>query len=136
MKLLNKLKENNYALITSNGYYSCDSGIKPVIFKLNENINYFKNLIVADKIVGKASAMLLVLSGVKEVETQILSLSGKDIFDKYHIEYHYEELVDYIINRKGNGMCPMEETVKDIDDLNEAYLALNKKIKELMHNSL
>jgi len=125
------LLENNYSIIASNGYYSKDSGIKPVIFKINEKKDYFKGLEVADKIIGKASAMLLVLSGVKKIEAIVLSKAGKAILDKYQIEYTYEELVEYIINRKGDGMCPMEICVKDIEDLEEAYIALNNKVKEL-----
>ena len=131
MNLLDELKTNNYALIASNGYYSSANGIKPIITKLNENINYFKDLTVADKIVGKASAMLLTLSGAKEVNALVLSKSGKDILEKYGIKYTYEELVEYIINRKGDGMCPMENTVANIDDLKEAYVALNNKVIEL-----
>lgn len=128
MNLIDELKANNYALIASNGYYSTDSGIKPIISKLNDDLHYFKDLSVADKIVGKASAMLLALSGAKEVKTIVLSKSGKDILDKYKIAYTYEQLVDYIVNRKGDGMCPMEETVKDIDDLDLAYIKLNERI--------
>ena len=131
MNLINELKTNNYALIASNGYFSTSSGIKPIINKLEENIHYFEGLCVADKIVGKASAMLLVLSGVKEVNALVLSTSGKEVLDKYEIAYTYEQLVEYIINRKGDDMCPMEKTVVNINDLNEAYLALANKVKEM-----
>ena len=131
MNLLEELKDKNYALIASNGYFSFDNGIKPVISKINEKRDYFKELIVADKIVGKASAMLLTLSGVKEVYCVVLSKAGKDILESNNIQYHYEELVDNIINRKGDDICPMEKTVKDIDDFEEALKALNEKVKLL-----
>ena len=135
MNILEQLKDKKYAILASNGYFSYDNGINPVISKLNEDINYFKGLTVADKIVGKASAMLLCLSGVKEVYATVLSIAGKDIFEKYGIAYHYDNLVDYIINRKGDDMCPMEKTVKDIDDLMQAYAALNDKLSKLQaHN--
>lgn len=131
MNILDELKEKKYTILASNDYYSFDNGIEPVISKLNENINFFKDLAVADKIIGKASAMLLVLSGVKQVYCLVLSKAGKDVLDKYNIEYYYETLTDYIVNRLGNGICPMEETVKDIDDLQKAYTALRKKVEEL-----
>ncbi len=134
MNLIEKLKQNNYSLVASNGYYSCDSGIKPIINKMNEDIHYFKDLEIADKIVGKASSMLLILSGIKKINALVLSKQAKNILDKYNIEYTYEQLVEYIINRKKDGMCPMEETVKDIDDLNEAFIALNKKIIALTNS--
>ena len=101
---------------------------------IDEKIDYFNKLTVADKIVGKASAMLLCLSGVKEVHCIVLSKAGKDILEKYGVTYKYEQLVDYIINRTGDDMCPMEKTVKDIDDLNKAYVALNDKLKQLSKN--
>lgn len=131
MELLNKLKQGNYAIIASNGYSSYDNGIRPVIDRINEDLSFFKDLIVADKIIGKASAMLLCLSGVKEVYCVVLSKAGESILKEYNVTYHYENLVDYIVNRKGDGMCPMEKTVENINDLNEAYEALNRKIKEI-----
>lgn len=131
MNLLEELKDKKYAIIASNGYFSYENGIKPLINKINEDKEYFKGLIVADKIVGKASAMLLSLSKAKQVYCVVLSKSGKQILDKYGIECHYDNLVEYIINRKGNDMCPMEKTVKDIDDLDEAYKALNDKLSSL-----
>jgi len=127
MELRDTLLEKNYSIVASNGYFSYDSGIRPVIDRINEKEDYFKGLEVADKIIGKASAMLLSLSGVKKVHAIVLSQAGKDIFEKYGVEYSCDELTDYIVNRKGDGMCPMEMTVKDIDDLREAYEALKKK---------
>lgn len=128
MSLKETLKENDYSIIASNGYHSFDSGIKPVIVPMCEDISFFKGLSVADKLIGKASAMLLCLSGVKEVYTPVLSKSGKEIFEKYGVSYEYDELAEYIINRKGDGMCPMELTVKDIDDPKEAFEALKRKL--------
>ncbi len=134
MNLLDELKSNNYAIIASNGYHSIDRGIMPVISMINKDKRFFSGLIVADKIVGKASAMLLSLSEVQEVYCIVLSKAGEEIFKKYKVKYHYEQLVDYIVNRKNDDMCPMEKTVKDIDDLDEAYKALKKKVEELHKN--
>ena len=133
MSMLDELKVNNYAILASNGYFSFDNGIKPVISKLNENIEYFKGLTVADKIIGKASAMLLCLSGVKEVYCTVLSKAGEQVLKKYGVPYHYENMTEIIINRKGDDMCPMEKTVKDIDDLMQAYNALNQTLINLQN---
>ena len=131
MSLIEELKINNYALIASNGYHSTDSGIKPVISKINENIDYFNGLDVADKIIGKASAMLFALSKPKSIECIVLSETGQHILEKYKIPYKYEVLTKQIINRKGDDICPMEKAVKDIDDLNDALVALNNTISTL-----
>lgn len=133
MTLKDTLLQNNYSLLASNGYHSSDSGIKPVLMKVNEDISYFKGLTVVDKVVGKASASLLILSGVKEVYALTLSKAGQEMFERYDIPYQYDQLVDFIENNARDGMCPMEMTVKDIDDLHEALTALNNKVASLKH---
>ena len=127
MNILTKLKDGKYSILASNGYYSFDRGIKPIMDKLNENINYFKGLEVADKVVGKASAILLSLSGIKKVVCITLSKSAKKVLDEHNIAYEYEELTDVIINHKGDDVCPMEKAVLDVDDFEKAYQILKQK---------
>ncbi|MBR3992234.1 MAG: DUF1893 domain-containing protein, partial [Anaerotignum sp.] len=43
----------------------------------------------------------------------------------------YRTEVEYIINRTKTGMCPMEQTVLDVEDAEEAYEALRNKLAEL-----
>jgi len=86
---------------------------------------------VADKIVGKAAAMLFVLLGIKTVHAKILSCGGKEILQKYGIEYTYDELTEMIINRKGDGMCPMENAVKDCTEPSDALDCINRTIEKL-----
>ena len=103
------------------------SGIKPLINFLNEGKD-LSGYSLADKIVGKAQAMLAVKAGIAEIYTKVLSKAGKDILDKYHIPYTYDVLTEQIINRKGTDICPMEKVVKDIDDIEKAYNALKEKV--------
>ncbi len=128
MSLKQTLNDNNYSILTSGGYSSFESGIRPVIVPMCEDLHFFQGQSVADKIIGKASAMLLALSGAKEVYTPVLSKAGKEVFDRYGIVCEYDTLADYIVTRKGDGMCPMEMTVRDIDDPKEAFEALKKKL--------
>ena len=103
------------------------SGIKPLINFLNEgkDLNGYS---LADKIVGKAQAMLAVRAGIAEIYTKVLSEAGKEILDKYNIPYTYDVLTEQIINRKGTDICPMEKVVYDIDDIEEAYVALKEEV--------
>lgn len=133
-QLQEKLKQEDYSLVADiNGhiYTSYQKGIAPVINQMKDNQHYFQGAIVVDKVVGKAVAMLLIQSGVHYIYAYVLSQKAKDILEHYHIQYDYEELVDYIINRDQTGMCPMEQTVYDISELDEAYQALINKQKEL-----
>ena len=86
---------------------------------------------VADLIVGKAVAMLFVKCGIVKVYAKTLSQSGKQFLEKYNVECQYENLVEKIINRQGTDICPMEKTVANCCDVNEAYQLLTNKLAEL-----
>lgn len=84
---------------------------------------------VADLVVGKAAAMLFVRAGIAEVFARVISRSGKDYLERHGIPVAYETLTDSIRNRAGTGICPMEQTVLAIDDPEEGYLALARRIR-------
>lgn len=109
----------------NNIHISQKRGVAPLIELLDSKIDV-RGYSAADKAVGKAAAMLFVLLGISEIYAVIMSRSAKKILDEYGIKYSCGEEVEYIINRKKDGMCPMEKAVMDIDDPAEAP----KKIKE------
>ncbi len=112
-------------------YTSQLKGIAPLINPMKENQLFFKDAIVVDRVIGKAAAMLLALSQVQYIYAYVLSRKAREILDAYKIDYDYEKLADYIVNREHTGMCPMEKTVYDMTDLNEALAALIQKQEEL-----
>lgn len=105
-------------------------GIMPIISLLNNNTD-LKAYSVADRIVGKAAASLFVYAGIKEVYGEVMSEAGMKVLEKYNIPYSYKIKTDKIINRTGDDICPMEKTVIDIDNPNDAYIALKKKVESL-----
>lgn len=134
-QLKEKLKEDEATLVAKvkgEIYESHLHGIGPILNPMKENQSFFEDAIVVDRVIGKATAMLLVLSKVQYVYAYVMSEKAKEILDMYHVEYGYEETVPYIINRTHDGMCPMEKTVYEMTDLDEAFEALKNKQKELM----
>lgn len=90
-----------------------------------------KGASVADKIVGKAAALLLIKGGAASVYGEVASESAAEVFSRYPVDFSYGTLTPYIVNRRGNGKCPMELTVEDIDDPDEAFEALKTKAARL-----
>lgn len=132
--LQEKLNNENLTLVAQiqdTIYTSQLKGIAPLINPMKENQLFFKDAIVVDRVIGKAAAMLLALSQVQYIYAYVLSRKAREILDAYKIDYDYEKLADYIVNREHNGMCPMEKTVYDMTDLNEALAALIQKQEEL-----
>lgn len=105
-------------------------GIAPMADFIREGYNLF-GYSAADRVVGKAAAMLFVKAGIKEVFAQTLSESAKDFMEKHGIAVSYEKLTDYIVNRNKDGMCPMESVVFDIQDVDEGVVKLQAKLEEM-----
>ncbi len=111
-------------------YTSTERGVKPLIGWLDGNID-LKGFSAADKVVGKAAAFLYVLLGVKEVYARVMSEAAIRVFTENGIGFQYDESVKNIINRTKTGMCPMEETVKEISSPSEALTAVRSKLAQL-----
>ncbi len=86
---------------------------------------------VADKIIGKAAAMIFSFGGVKACYGKTMSESAKKWLEEHSINASYTTLTYSIQNRRGDGICPMENTVKDIFDDKEALEALKNKINNI-----
>ena len=99
---------------------SRERGVAPLLAWLEQG-SPCRNAVAADKVVGKAAAYLYVLLGVAFVHANILSESAAQVLKRFGVEYSYLQLVTAIRNRKGDGFCPMEQAVWDIDDPQTAH---------------
>ena len=115
----------NGELITDDG-----RGISPMI-KLAEQGVDLKGYSAADLIVGKAAAMLFTRAGVRAVYGRVMSSAALDYLKQRGILCEYDTLASQIINRRGDGSCPMEATVADIEDPNVGYLRLRQRLQEI-----
>ncbi len=104
-------------------------GISPILSMYDEG--FLSGATVADKIVGKAAAMIFTLGGAKECYGETMSQKAYDWLTEHGVKATYGTLVEEIINRQGNGPCPMEATVKNITDEKLAMVLLRAKVKEL-----
>ena len=108
-------------------------GVAPMI-RLYED-GALQGAYVVDKIVGKAAAMLMTLGGVSGCYALTVSRAALDWFVGHGIPVEYEVCAEYIVNRTGDGMCPMEQTVKELTDATEALAALKQRIADLRKRS-
>lgn len=105
-------------------------GVAPMMKMIREGVP-LRGASVADRVVGKAAAALFVLAGVAAVWAETVSSPALDYLGAHGIPAGYAVLTDRIVNRAGDGLCPMESAVMGIDDPAEAYRAIEKKIEEL-----
>lgn len=132
-KAITMLKENDYTCVLqgdNNLYSSHERGIKPLLGWLDDGISK-SGFCAADKVIGKAAAFLYVLLGIKEVYANVISTAAIDVLRQYNVKVYFATETDYIINRAGNGRCPMESAVIDINDPTTALKILREKLKQI-----
>lgn len=127
------LEENGYTCVLRKGdilHTATERGVKPLVRWLTEGIDV-RGFSAADKVVGKATAYLYVLLGVKEVYAHIMSVSARDVLTRHGITAASGKLVENIINRRGDGICPFEAAVLNIHTPEEALTAIRAKMTEM-----
>jgi len=110
------------------------TGIAPMLGFLEKRID-LRGASAADRIVGKAAAMLYVLAGVSSLYAEVLSARALPVLERYGIAVSWETLTPAIINRQGDGPCPMERAVESIDDPSEALEAIRATVARLKNTS-
>lgn len=107
------LFENEYSIVVVKEneivYKSESKGLQSLISLYKNDVNTLENSSIADKVIGRAAALILVDSNIKEVYADLISQNAIDILDKSDIPYEYKSQVTEIRNRDNTGMCPMEE---------------------------
>ena len=127
------LESGGYTCVLTNGeevYTSTLRGVKPLVQFL-ESDTAFAGFSAADKVVGRATAYLYVLLGVQALYAQVISRPALAVLQENGIHTQYGNLVCNIINRKGDGICPFEAAVMEIDDPDRAYDAIREKMREM-----
>lgn len=111
-------------------FSSHDKGIKPmytVVCNMKEKLH---GASVADRVIGRAAAMLCKFANIKELHTKIISEGAVKVLKSSNIQFTYEEMSSYIKNRDKTGMCPVEQLSQDID----SPILLLEKIKSFLEN--
>ena len=78
---------------------------------------------VADRVAGKAIALLCVCAKISNVYAEVLSEKAKAVFEENGIRHEWKELVDNILNLNKSQVCPFEKAAAEISDPKDAYKA-------------
>lgn len=111
-------------------YRTAERGVRPLLNWLANGTDLSGGC-AADKVVGKAAAMLYCLLKVKAVYAGVLSKPALEVLDCYGVSVEYNKLVDAIENRTKTGLCPMEQATLHLTDPADAPAAIRKKLQEL-----
>jgi len=119
------LREENLSLVIVKGakvlFKSGSSGISGLlqaIENLNEKLHKSS---VADRVIGRAAALLLVYFHAEEVYGATVSREGLRVLKEGGIPLEHGNIVSRILDREGKDICPFERFSLAISSPEEAY---------------
>ena len=127
------LAQGNYTCVLCSGdtvYKSTRRGVAPLLQLLDEGINV-RGFSAADRVVGKATAFLYCLLGVRRVHALVMSKPAMQVLQQYGILATYDALVEGIMNRQKDGPCPMEAATLHAEDPQAALAAVRDALARL-----
>jgi hypothetical protein len=96
-------------------------GIGDLVKAIEKLRDDMKGTSVADRIVGRAAALLFVFSGVAAVFAVTASEGGIEILKKNSVFYEHENRVTNVLNLKRTDVCPFEKLVAKLSSPEKAY---------------
>ena len=98
---------------------------------IEQNGAALQGAVVADRVAGKALALLCVYSGIKQVYAEVLSRKAQVVFKENGVGFEWKEIVDNILDMNKKGVCPFEKVAADISDPKESYLAFKVLLEKM-----
>ena len=134
--LIKQLDSGRYSCVISNGgetrTYN-QKGVQDLHDIVRDADPFAKGAQIADKVIGKGAASLIVLAGFTDVFAHTICTTGKEMLQANGIHVSFDEEVDYIINNAGTDWCPVEKLVKDCKTADECWPKIAQFVKEMRH---
>lgn len=125
-------KEATLVAVRGDEVITCtERGIKPLLAWVREGRD-LTGFSVADKVVGKAPALLYAVLGPDAVFSPVMSWTGRAVLLAASVATSYDVLVPHIQNRSHSGQCPMDASVTDVFDPYEAVSVLAERARTLL----
>ena len=96
-------------------FSSTRENLLPIIEYIDSYNPCHRRVVIYDRIVGNAAALLSVLANCHEIYSPLGSQLAIATLDRYHVRHHLAEVVPYIRKPDSPDMCPMEKLSIDKD---------------------
>ena len=107
-------------------------GVSPLLKLHDADKKLMENAVIVDKVIGRAAAFIAISGKVSYVYGKIMSEDAKELLSEHNIKSSCDLLVPRILNRKRNGLCPLEASVVGTKDVDTALKQIRNRIAELM----
>lgn len=128
------LHTGNYSCVISNNgdiRTFTQHGITDLYDLLNNDLEFLNGACIADKVIGKGAAALIILGGVSEIYADIISASALGLLLKHNIKVEYVKNVAFIENRNQTDWCPIERMCYDEETPETIYPLIKEFITKM-----
>ena len=136
-RLLNELLfAERYSCVIRNGdtiRLFRERGVRDLYGLLDGDPRLLDGAYVADKVVGKGAAALMVLGGIAELFADVVSRPALAMLDKAHVKVSYTICVPHIINRMQTDWCPIEKLCRECTTPEECRTRIGEFLNAAEH---
>lgn len=128
-QMLDQLNANSLSLLVRNHGLTTqheNRGVQDLLTLIQNDPKRLKGAVVADKIIGKAAAALMIAGGVKEVHTNIICTPARELFENAGVVVKAREEVPMILNRDQTGQCPIDSRLNEAATVEECVAILQE----------
>lgn len=118
--------KNGQVLFSTNSHRI--SGFIGAIEKLDSQLN---GASVADRVAGKAIALLCVYAKIKQVYAEVLSRKAQSIFEENGVSIEWKQLVDNVLDTNKADVCPFEKLAADISNPEDSYVKFKALLEKM-----
>lgn len=112
-------------------FTSTDKGIKPMYTAVLELKEELRGASVADRVIGRAAAILCKYADIKELYAKLISDEAIKVLKNSSISFFYEESSPYIKNRDKTDMCPVEKLSQDVNSPEELIQRISEFLERM-----
>ena len=134
-----QIEENRLGLAVLQGdevvYTAMTSGICSALELHDRHPELLRGAVVVDRIIGQAAAMIFADGGAAAIYGSVMNQTAQQALLAQGIAVRAGTTVNAIINRKGDGICPMEQAILGITRPEEGLPLLRATVKRLMEEN-
>ncbi|MCQ2605950.1 MAG: DUF1893 domain-containing protein [Bacteroidales bacterium] len=132
--LIKKLDQGNFSCVIEKDNevrtYT-QKGVQDLYDLVKAQEPFLKDAKIADKVIGKGAAALIVLGGFSEAFAHTISTSAKEMLQSHGVHVTFDTEVDHIINNAKTDWCPLEKRVKDCNSAEDCFPIIEEFVQEL-----
>ena len=133
-KIIDLLHSGGYSCVIGNGTEIrtfTQRGVADLYDLFRQDPSFMKGAGIADKVIGKAAASLMVLGEIRQVYADVISQPALALLHNANIEVSYVRLVPFIENRDKSGWCPLETACYGIESIQEIFRIIENFLSKI-----